>query len=220
MAIDIEETFLEYLGDISTKMVDDDSVFQKQLTDIGKQKLKFGLTNEQYAQALTQVHVGATQFITQYSNSSSIELLKLELNQPLLDAQIALAEKDLELKDKELELKDKELELMALQINIAEQELLIKQEELKLMYAKIDEIEQKILLMKEQTITETKQQGMIDAQTGLVVRQTTGYGDNILVKAGEFQGSLASFAVNSNSDDAQGAIDEFLATINQMKGRV
>ena len=40
-----------------------------------------------------------------------------------------------------------------------------------------------------------------------------------LEKAGEYQGGLASFAVNANSDDAQDAIDAFLVTINQMKAR-
>ena len=60
---------------------------------------------------------------------------------------------------------------------------------------------------------------LIAAQEDLIQRQITGYGDNLIVKAGEYQGGLASFAVNANSDDAQNAINEFLVTINQMKAR-
>lgn len=226
MATIIETDFLKYLNSISAEMVDTESVFASQLKQIEEQKLKFGLTNEQYAEAITKIHVAASQFITQYANSSAMELVKLELNQPLLEAEIALKEKDLELKEKDLELKDKDLELKDKELDIKEQELLIlqkeleiKEEELKLMYAKIDEIDQKILLMKQQVITETKQQTFIIAQTGLVNRQTTGYSDNLYVKAGEFQGSLASFAVNSGSDSAQSAINEFLTTIQQIKAR-
>jgi len=61
---------------------------------------------------------------------------------------------------------------------------------------------------------------LVDAQKALVDRQLDGYDDNLLVKAGEYQGGLASFAVNANSDDAQNAIDEFLITIGEMKGRI
>lgn len=221
-----EENYLKYLGDISAKMVSEDSVFTAQMEEIVNRKLEFGLTNEQFAEVSSKVHTAATQFITQYANSSALELVKLDIQQPLLDAQIAIAEKDLELKDKELEikdkdleLKDKDLELKDKELELADKEIAIKEEELQLMYQKIAESEQKILLMQQQTITETKQQGMILAQTGLVTRQTVGYDDNLYVKAGEFQGSLASFAVNAGSDDAQSSINNFLTTISQIKAR-
>ena len=45
----------------------------------------------------------ATKVITQYANASAMELLKIEVNQPLLDAEIALKEKELEIKEKDLE---------------------------------------------------------------------------------------------------------------------
>jgi len=292
----IDVKFRKYLVDISNGMVDKDSSYQKQLTAINEQFLSYGLTNDQMAGLLAEVNGKATQYITQYANASAMEILKLEINQPLLEAEIALKEKELEikekdlilkdkeialkekdllLKDKELKLKDKELEIMVLEISIKEQELLIKQEQLKEMYARIDLLiaqtktegfkadltEQQVLvavqdvlvrkqdvllkqaqvsltnqdilnkqqnvlesiakesLIRSQCITEGKQQSMIIAQTGLVDRQTAGYGDNMLVKAAEFQGGLASFAVNSDSDSAQGAITEFNTTIKQMKSR-
>lgn len=293
---DIEVHFMKHLVKISTTMIDKDSSYATQMKVIEEQFQKYGLTNEQFASITSEINGAATQYITQYANASSLELVKLEQNQPLLEAQIELAKKDLELKekdlelkdkdialkekelllkDKELELKDKELTIMDKEIAIKEAELLIRQEELNKMYAEIklidakvltetknlDLIDQEILVKKQQVllaqqdvlvkkkdvelktqeillkaqqvkesqakeclirsqcVTEGKQQGMITAQTGLVNRQTAGYGDNMLVKAAEFQGGLASFAVNSGSDTAGSAITAFQTTINQMKTR-
>lgn len=41
-----------------------------------------------------------------------------------------------------------------------------------------------------------------------IERKTQGYDDNIIIKLVEAQGGVASFAVNSGSDDAQGALDK------------
>jgi hypothetical protein len=235
MAQTNEEKFLKYLGDISNKMIDETSSFSKQIKQIEQQKISFGLTNETFAKAITEINMEATKVITNMANSSAMELLKIEVNQPLLDAEIKLKEKDLELKEKDLELKDKdlilkdkelelktkELELADKEIAIKEQELLLKTEELKLMYQKIEESKAKIRLMDAQIITEGKQQGMITSQTALVNRQTAGYADNLLIKAAEYEGSLASFAVNSapTNSTTNAAIAAFRTTIGQIKAR-
>jgi len=230
-----EGKFVQYLGNISNKMIDENSSFAKQLKDIETQKIKFGLTNEQYAQALTQIHIEATKTITQFANNSAMELLKIEVNQPLLDAELALKEKDLEvkdkdlelknkeleLKDKELEIKDKELEMISKELEIKDQELLIAKEKLKLMEEQIIEIQAKVGLIEAQILTELRQQEMTTAQIALVNRQVDGYADNLLIKAAEFEGSLASFAVNSapTNSTTNAAIAAFRKTITEIKSR-
>lgn len=59
-----------------------------------------------------------------------------------------------------------------------------------------------------------------DAQTAVTKRQLQGYDDNILIKLGEQKSSVASFAVNSASDSAQGALDNMNATMSVLESRV
>jgi len=227
MAIEhLDTELLDHITKISKKLIEKDSAFDVQLKKLEEYKLTFGLTNAEFAEMASKIHVTATEFLTKYATSSAMELLKLELNQPLLDAQISLAQKELELKDKDLTLKDKDIALKELELAIKAEELEIKKQELEIAKEKLKLIEQQVLeskakveLIEAQVITEGKQQSMIVAQTTLVNRQTDGYGDNMLVKAAEFQGGLASFAVNSDSDSAQAAISAFNITIDQMKSR-
>ena len=98
---------------------------------------------------------------------------------------------------------------------------LIKEERAQALADKeIEKIDKQIELLDAQIEKEKEQKNLIVAQELLIARQEEGYDDNMLVKAGEFQGGLASFAVNANSDSAQDAIDNFLETINEMKARV
>ena len=186
MAQDIDKIFQEYLKDISLTMISEKSSYAKQNKVIEEQFLRYGLTNEQLAQIIAEINGKAMQFITQYSNASALELVKLNENRPLLEAQIELAHKDIELKEKELIIKDKDLELkdkdlalkdkelvlkeseiqirekelimMQAELDIKEQELLIKQEQLKEMYAKIS-------LISNQAATEIRKALNIDADT-------------------------------------------------------
>ena len=222
----MKDDFVSYLEQISKKMISETSSYSTQIKKIEDQLIRFGLTNEQFAVAITEVNKAATQFITQYANSSAIELIRLETQQPLLDAQIELANKDLEIKDKEiaikekdLELKDKELELKDKEIEIATKELELKQADVALKEQQILESQAKVQLIQAQTQTEVTQRGLIQAQTALIDRQVQGYDDNLLVKAAEFEGSLASFAVNAGSTSAQSAINNFNSTISQIKAR-
>jgi len=205
----VKDTFNGYLKDISLTMIDQESSYTKQIKVIEEQFLRFGLTNEQLAQILAEINGKATQYITQYANASAMELIKLDENRPLLEAQIELARKeleikekdleiktkDLELKDKELEMKDKQIAIMTQELEIKKQELLIKQEQLKEMYAKI-------ALINAQVTTEGIQQGLIANQSKLVARQEKGYDDNRRVKKSEHLSGLAGFAVNAGADNA------------------
>lgn len=58
------------------------------------------------------------------------------------------------------------------------------------------------------------------ANRDLVVRQTQGYDDNMLLKLVEEQGGLASFAVNAGSDTAQSTINEFKTKMSLVQARV
>ena len=83
----------------------------------------------------------------------------------------------------------------------------------------IEKLDKEIELIGKQIIRETNQANLILAQKALIERQEDGYDDNLIVKSAEFEGGLASFAVNANSDTAQAAIDKFVATIAQLKLR-
>ncbi len=212
----IDQVFRGYLKDISNGMIDEQSSYDKQLKNIDEQFLRYGLTNEQMATLLSEINGKATQYITQYANASALELVRLQINQPLLEAEILLKEKELELKDKDLLIKDKELAIKEQELALAEKELEIKEKELVKIDAEVILITnqaatelQKARLIQAQTMTEAYQQSLIEVQTRLVNRQVDGYGDNLLVKAAEFQGGLASFAVNSGSDTANSAIANF-----------
>ena len=172
MAQEIDKIFQQYLADISTTMIDDKSTYTKQTKVIEEQFLRYGLTNEQLAQIISEINGKAMQFITQYANASALELVKLNENRPLLAAQIALAEKELELKEKDLELKEKDLalkdkelalkdrqiEMQEKDIALKEQQLLIQQEELKIK-------QQELILKQEQLKEMTAKIALIEAQT-------------------------------------------------------
>jgi len=52
-----------------------------------------------------------------------------------------------------------------------------------------------------------------------ISRQTQGYDDNMLVKVAEQQGGVTSFAVNSDSTSAQGAIDSLKLIMGRLQHR-
>ena len=58
-----------------------------------------------------------------------------------------------------------------------------------------------------------------DKQALMVVRQTQNYNDNMLIKAGEFQGGVASYALNAAASSMDEAVKEFNKTIAMIKGR-
>lgn len=252
----VEEQFLQYLGDISTKMIDENSIYQKQKEGIEDQLKRYGLTMPEFGKIMAQLSASASQFMTQYSNASAIELVKLEENRPLLEAQIDLANKDIELKaqdilikaedikikqaelkikekdllikDKELEISEKKIELMTAQIEVAREEIKIKQQELILVRAKAALANAQAAtetyhgpLLSAQAATERERAGLTRAQEALTTRQKAGYGDNMLVKAAEFEGGLASFAVNASPTNPTtgAAIQAFRGTINSVKSR-
>ena len=98
-------------------------------------------------------------------------------------------------------------------------ELIKEEKQQELIDKQIEKVDKEIALLDKQIIQAQNQAELIVAQKALIDRQEEGYDDNLIVKAGEFQGGLASFAVNADSTSAQDAIDSFLATVNQMKAR-
>ena len=98
-------------------------------------------------------------------------------------------------------------------------ELIKEERQQALIDAQILKINAEIALVEAQTAQAVKPGQLIDAQPALIERQSDGYDDNLIVKAAEFEGGLASFAVNADSLSAQDAIDKFNATILQIKAR-
>lgn len=243
----IKDNFITYYEEVSDKLVDDDSIFKEQIDVIEKQFTRLGLTNEQLAQVMSQLMSASADFLNRYANGSTLDILKMEQQQPLLDLQEEIAEQDVLLKkeqvklaEKELEIKDKDLALKYKELELKDKEIRLQDKNIALMDKQIAKVNQEIALMQSQTQTEnykqqdlsaatnlkgaqaqteTNQASLVSSQKALVDRQTAGYGDNLYVKAGEFQGGLASFAVNSGSDDANAAIQAFQSTIDQIKGR-
>ena len=84
----------------------------------------------------------------------------------------------------------------------------------------IEKINKQIELINAQIDKEIEQKNLVLAQQKLIDRQEKGYNDNLLVKAGEFEGGLASFAVNAGSASAQDAIDNFVSTVKDIKARI
>ena len=70
------------------------------------------------------------------------------------------------------------------------------------------------------TLTLSKDVALKQAQAELVIRQTRGYDDNLLVKVTEFQSGVTQFAVNAGGDNIQASVDNLNVKINQVETRV
>jgi hypothetical protein len=68
-------------------------------------------------------------------------------------------------------------------------------------------------------IQEDRNQELTDAQLLTEQRKRQGYDDNVLIEIMKAQGSLASFAVNANSDTAQDTIDDLHAIMDKIEDR-
>lgn len=98
-------------------------------------------------------------------------------------------------------------------------ELIKEQRAQELADAEILRIQAQTDLIKEQIKKEIEQTNLVLAQIALIERQDKGYDDNLFVKAAEYEGGLASFAVNADSANAQVAIDKFVESVEQLKDR-
>ncbi len=141
------------------------------------------------------------------------QIAKLELENGLIEAQISKMGKEELLIDQQISKMDKEEDLI-------DQQIVKMNDEILLLKAEVEKMEEQISLIKAQTEQAQNQAALIIKQGDLIDRQEVGYDDNLIVKSAEYEGGLASFAVNAGSDDAQGAIDNFVATIAQLKARV
>jgi len=142
------------------------------------------------------------------------------------ETEVLITAEELNLKKKQVELTSKEIEKATEEILVMKQNVLKSEEEAKLVREQVyteqqkqSEVAASANLKQAQRDTELLQAGLVDSQAKLVKRQEEGYGDNLIIKAGEFQGGLASFAVNAGSDDAQQAITNFETTIAELKAR-
>jgi len=276
------DDYLEYLGKISTKLMDKDGVYSNLTNNIQGLFEEYGFTNVEKAQVMAQIDAAAVQYLDQFSTAGAIELIKTDkanelvdkqkdkidaeirlIEQQLLlmkcqttneckqaaiiDAQLVEAEKKIELMDQEIEESKFKVQMMECQtknecarsiliplqakelsekIQYTKQQILkitadidmvncsSKNEcdknalipvELKRMEAQTEDIEQKTKLTQE--------------QQELVKRQTANYNDTLLVKAAEFQGGVASYALNAAATSMDEAVKEFNKTISLIKGR-
>jgi len=223
----LDQKYYTYLKGIIETLANNDSFVKKQHEEMNKMFQKFMFTNEQIGEVYKATLVAETQYINSYATSGAMALIQEEEKQALLDAQIRKIEAEIALSEKQSDKMDKEIELVQAQIDkmelesglISAQISKMAKEEL-LIDGQISKIDSDIELNEAKKNHVEQQAELVQTQKALADRQIVGYSDNLLVKAGEYQGGLASFAVNANSDDAQSAINEFLMTINQIKSRV
>lgn len=75
-------------------------------------------------------------------------------------------------------------------------------------------------LVSAKAVTEVRNQNVLYAQRNLIIREEGGYSDNIAVKAAEFDGQVASFAVNADAVNAADVVARFNASIDALKARI
>ena len=222
MAIeDLEQKFLKYIGDITDKFVSDKSLINNQYDKIDELMGLYGLDNTQKAQVIAELSKSIIGETGREINSSAIELLKIEEEQALRDVKLLIAKEELKIKAIEAEiaktkLAQAKLELLGIK---CKNELVCAQAATE--RAKKLDVEATTELRQAQKITEVEKAELTRMQQKLVLRQKQGYGDNLLVKAAEFKGGLASFAMNSAPENptTQAAVDSFNGTVNQLAGR-
>ena len=208
----LNENYIQYLGESIEELSKKDSLMKSQKIEMISYFDKFALTSEQIADIITKTLTAETQYLNQYATAGAAQLVKLDLEKEIADAQMAKTLAEIALIIKQGEKLDKEMELVDTQI-------LKVTAEIKVMDAEVLKIGAESSRIAAETSEITARAGLVGSQQSLVDRQVTGYGDNMMAKAGEYQGGLASFAVNSASEDAQDAIDAFLVTIGEMKAR-
>ncbi len=229
----IEELYLQYSDSIENSMLDDDSVYKKENDRLEESLLNFGLTNQEIAKVVSESTLNNIKVFTTATANTTMDLLRTEKDNELKDKQIETADIELLIKEEELKIKKLDVELKHKELEIAIQALALKKNEVISEKAKADllneqvdtekakqkDLEASATLKGKQTLSEVQNSTLIRNQAGLVNRQIIGYGDNLIVKAAEYEGGLASFAVNAGSDDAQAAINNFMLTIGQLKAR-
>lgn len=135
------------------------------------------------------------------------QISKVNADKLMVDAQTSKIGKDEDLVDAEILIA---AERLLTQVNVtaktASEKTLVDKEVLIAIERELTQIKQTSLLSAQvnKTIADTS---LTEEQILKVTRDIDGYDDQLVLKAMENQGSLASFAVNSNSDTAQCTID-------------
>jgi len=238
--IDLSNDFKKYNDLVTVEINKDKSIISDAYKKVEDYFTQFGLTNEEKSKVMSEMAGNAVKITNDQALQTTIQLIKLASDLELQAIQIEIAKQELEIKKKELELKTVEVQIEYKKLEMMQYEIQLKQAEVSKINAEITLINKQLAtedakaaqmrsataLQDAQRLVEVQkvelvkaQKDLAIAQKDLAIRQELGYGDNMLVKAGEFQGGLASFAVNAESDSAQAAIDSFEATISQMKGR-
>ena len=222
MAVDdLEVKFLKYIDDITAKFVSDTSLIKNQYTKVDELLLSYGIDNTQKAQVIAELTKSVIGETGREINSSAIELLKIEEEQELRDVKLLIAKEELKIKAIEAEiaktkLAQAKLELLGIK---CKNELVCAQAATE--RAKKLDVEATTELRQAQKITEVEKAELTRKQQALVLRQKQGYGDNLLIKSGEFKGGLASFAMNSAPENptTQTLIDSFNSTVRAIEQR-
>lgn len=91
--LDLKTEYLTKYVDIAEKMLDKDSIFDKQLDNMKTKFDEFGLTNEQLAEATTQMFIQVSLAYNKDAIGATNALIKQEATEPTSDAQTALLER-------------------------------------------------------------------------------------------------------------------------------
>jgi len=245
---DLIGKFKQYYNDNVAMMTGTGSILESHIARLEDQFRRFGFTNEQMAQILAQVYTTSIEATNANASRSALELISIENQKDVTDKQAELIDKDIQLKDVQIQLAEADLLLKKCQVKICETDYQIKQidfdirnhdayirsvqrditdQELLLKECQVAGCELDNQLKEKQLSIGDKDLALKDAELGLsieqknlVQRQIRGYDDNMLIKIAEFQGGLASFAVNANSDTAQDTIDTLHEKMKAVEDRV
>jgi len=244
----IEDLQDKYHHLVQGDLTDEVSIYRYQQDHIERAFVQFGLTKQEYAKAATEIAIQSTIGLNQIATSTALEMVKMTDERPVRWNNMYMQQQDIVMKHYQIaadkykeatardawfklnhEARQAEIqthreylvtEKMEADIALVYSQIAKNAKDAELINSRIALTEQQTEESKENVKTNASKTELTTAQKLLVDRQTTGYSDNLLVKAAEFQSNLASFASSSGSSSAQGAIINFNQTVSEIKGRV
>ena len=189
--------YIDYLGQITVKLTDKDSVLVKQQEEIQKLFEDYGFTNQEKSELLAQVSTSAIQYVDQFSTQGAIELIKTDKSNELIEEQKLKIKAEIKLIEAQVKLTECQTETECLKKE------LVPLEKQKLVLA-VEDLKNRVRLT--------------NAQINLVDAQRQNYKDNLIVKASEFLSGTTSYALNAGADKKE--IDALMKSFNNLVSKL
>lgn len=220
----------------------DSSAFRIVAAEMNKAFLTGGLSNDQIAIALAQFYSSAYATLESQAIGATLKMFDSQIEEDLKTQEALLATGKVATETQQTALVTKEALFKVGQTSLVEQQTLVatesisteikkiavmtadiavKNKDVSFKESQISLVEEQILVATESIATETKKVDVMTADIALKNREVIGFDDNLKVKATEFNGQVASFAVNANALNVQRVVDRFNQSIcNMTPGKV